>query len=220
MIDQVAPDGSPVAVFASFPAGPAPERIGSRLREGASVLDLGCGAGRLGAALAAKGHRVTGVDISPEMVAAAPDVGGLEVLVADIDGLELGRRFDGVVLASYLVNDPDRQRASRFLETCRRHVSDGGRVFVQRHHPGFLAETDVLDSEEDGFGFRFERLSLGDDGRVRARMTYGHDGRAWTQEFETVILDDDALRAALEGASLVFSRWLDDFETWAEAVPA
>jgi predicted TPR repeat methyltransferase len=36
-----------------------------------SILDLGCGTGQVGAALAGHGHRLTGVDLSPKMLAQA-----------------------------------------------------------------------------------------------------------------------------------------------------
>lgn len=38
---------------------------------GARILDVGCGQGRLGGYLAARGHRVTGVDLDPFLIARA-----------------------------------------------------------------------------------------------------------------------------------------------------
>ncbi len=40
----------------------------SQLARGPDTLDLGCGTGNLARRLAARGHRVTGVDLSPEML--------------------------------------------------------------------------------------------------------------------------------------------------------
>ncbi|MGB6830424.1 MAG: methyltransferase domain-containing protein, partial [Terracidiphilus sp.] len=42
-----------------------------RPKKGERILDLGCGDGQLTARIAAKGAVVSGVDASPEMVAAA-----------------------------------------------------------------------------------------------------------------------------------------------------
>ncbi|MDQ6798594.1 MAG: class I SAM-dependent methyltransferase [Actinomycetota bacterium] len=65
-----------------------------------SVLDAGCGTGRVAAELARRGFDVTGVDIDPAMLARArvkaPHVTWIE---ADLDGLDLGRAFDIVVAA-------------------------------------------------------------------------------------------------------------------------
>lgn len=41
-----------------------------------TVLDIGCGPGRLVAALAARGHRALGIDVSPEAVARTARAGG------------------------------------------------------------------------------------------------------------------------------------------------
>jgi SAM-dependent methyltransferase len=66
---------------------------------GGSVLDLGCGAGEpIARHLMAAGCAVTGVDASPTMIALCrerfPDG---RWLVADMRGLALGRRFDGIL---------------------------------------------------------------------------------------------------------------------------
>src|SRR5699024_11721939 len=40
---------------------------------GARILDVGCGQGRLGSYLAARGHRVVGVDLDPHLIERARD---------------------------------------------------------------------------------------------------------------------------------------------------
>lgn len=59
------------------------------------VLDLGCGTGRVALHLARRGHRVVGVDIDPELLAALDDrAAGLavETVHADAREFELDRR--------------------------------------------------------------------------------------------------------------------------------
>jgi len=69
------------------------------------VLDAGCGPGRVGAELDARGHVVVGVDIDPELIEAAKaDHPGPTWLVADLAELDLsaeGQRqpFDAAVCA-------------------------------------------------------------------------------------------------------------------------
>lgn len=71
---------------------------------GASVLDAGCGTGRVAARLADLGHDVAGVDVDPAMVAVArerrPDLSWHE---ADLASLDLGRTFDVVVSAGNVI---------------------------------------------------------------------------------------------------------------------
>ena len=45
--------------------------VDAMVPRGARILDAGCGQGRTGAYLAARGHRVTGVDLDPHLVAVA-----------------------------------------------------------------------------------------------------------------------------------------------------
>src|SRR5581483_942807 len=66
----------------------------------ASVLDAGCGTGRVAIELARRGVDVVGVDVDPGMLATArsraPEITWVE---ADLTTLDLGRTFDVVVLA-------------------------------------------------------------------------------------------------------------------------
>ncbi|MEU7932096.1 class I SAM-dependent methyltransferase [Micromonospora echinofusca] len=72
---------------------------------GSRILDAGCGTGRVGAALAARGHAVVGVDADPALVEAArADHPGPRWLVADLAELDLATAgepepFDAAVLA-------------------------------------------------------------------------------------------------------------------------
>lgn len=83
----------------NFPEKAWIDRLLAALPAGAAVLDVGCGAGRpLAAAFLARGHRVTGLDLSPQMLALArlnlPQGAWLE---GDMRALDLGRRFDAVI---------------------------------------------------------------------------------------------------------------------------
>ncbi|KOV85499.1 SAM-dependent methyltransferase [Nocardia sp. NRRL S-836] len=65
-----------------------------------TVLDAGCGTGRVGIELAKHGIEVVGVDVDASMLATArtraPDVEWVE---SDLAALDLGKRFDVVVMA-------------------------------------------------------------------------------------------------------------------------
>ena len=66
----------------------------------ASVLDGGCGTGRVGRELARRGASVTGVDIDPEMLATARlKAPGIDWEIGDLASIDLARRFDAIVLA-------------------------------------------------------------------------------------------------------------------------
>ena len=75
------------------------DRLAALLPPGGTVLDLGCGGGRpIAAYLIAKGYAVTGVDSSPELIALCRERWPRQTWqVADMRGLHLRRRFDGIL---------------------------------------------------------------------------------------------------------------------------
>ena len=79
-----------------------------------SVLDAGCGTGRVAVELARRGVAVVGVDSDPDMIDAAraksPD---LRWVLADLAELALPDRFDVVVLAGNVVPVRRRRPARR-----------------------------------------------------------------------------------------------------------
>ena len=212
-----APDGSPVELFALLPPGPVPALISAAVRPGGDILDLGCGAGRMAGPLVALGHRVVGVDQSPDMLARA---GGraTEVVLADIEGLDLGRRFDAVVLGSFLVNTPDDARRAAFLATCARHVRDDGTVLVQRLHPVLVPLAVDADSEEDGVVYSMTGVAHDGD-LFSATMGFTVGGRHWEHPYLARVLGDEATEDALAAAGLRLDRWLDQGRTWLAARP-
>jgi SAM-dependent methyltransferase len=205
---SVAPDGSPVKVYSRLPELGEGEVLASAVSEGASVLELGCGAGRITRQLVRLGYRVTAVDESPEMLAQVRDA---ETVRAQIEGLELDRRFDAVLLASNLVNaDPAHRRA--FLATCRRHAD---LVIVESlplawsPQDGETALGDVLSR------LRVDRI---DGGVVHGEMEYETEGRTWRHSFAMrVFADESELNAALAETGLRLGRRLD--ARWFLAVP-
>lgn len=70
----------------------------------ARVLDAGCGTGRSTIALTALGYDVTGVDVDPAMLAVArADAPDLDWRLGDLASLDLGERFDLVLLAGNII---------------------------------------------------------------------------------------------------------------------
>ena len=94
-----------------------------------SVLDGGCGTGRVGIELARRGIAVLGVDADPDMIAAARDKApGLEWLAVDLADLDRPERFDVVVLAGNVVPYVAAGRRAAAVAACSRHLAPGGRL--------------------------------------------------------------------------------------------
>jgi SAM-dependent methyltransferase len=209
---QIAPDGSPVELYVRLRPAGEPELIASVLPRGASVLELGCGTGRIADALVTLGHPTTGVDQSAAMLA---QVHRATPVLADIEDLDLGRRFDGVVLASHLVNTADPAQRRAFLTTCARHIDPRGVVLVERHDPAWAAQVeDGPLGERDGVRFALEGVTRNGD-LLSATSVYLIDGRKLRHRWTAQILGDAALDQELTAVGLTRVRFLDPEATWA-----
>ena len=202
---DVAPDGSPVDFYRRLPAEGEPELIHSCIPAGATVLDLGCGPGRLAGPLLALGHPLTGIDDGPGMIAALPAGGG--GVVGDARTVRLGRRFGAVLLASHLVNDPDAGPA--FAATAAAHCAPDGIVLGETYPPGWDPTAGVGTVRRIGDAHvELVRARLVGD-RLDAEVRYGVDDREWRQAFTARLLGEDGLIALLAGAGLAFESWLE-----------
>ncbi len=206
----VAPDGSPAARYLALPGDDEAAVIASVPPARATVLELGCGAGRVTHPLVARGYRVTGVDNNAEMLAR---VSGATTVLADLTTLRLDERFDVVVLASHFVNDVDEARRVAFLRTCAHHVRDDGIVLVERYPPGWVH--DAAPSRRERSGVVFDLHDVRHEGDVlHATMTYEVGGASHDQTFSAVDVDDDRLARDAGEAGLVIERVLDEARTW------
>jgi hypothetical protein len=150
----------------------------------------------------------------PEIVHAAIPEG------ASILELDLARRFDAVLLASFLVNVPDDRLRGRFLQACRRHVRDGGWVLVQRHQPAWFEEAAEDERTADGITFRLRDVRRPEPGLLAATVEYQVEDRVWIQWFCARRLDDTDMAAALAEAGLAVDAYLTGDGSWVRAVPA
>jgi hypothetical protein len=164
--------------------------------------------GRITRQLVQLGFRVTAVDESAEMLMHVRDA---ETLRAQIEGFELGRRFDAVLLASNLVTaEPEQRRA--FLETCRRHAD---LVLIEGLPLGWSPEDGERTLGEVASRLRVDRI---EDGVVHGEMHYEAGDERWRHSFAMRVFADDAeLEAALGEVGLRLERRLDP--RWFVAVP-
>lgn len=99
---------------------------------GGLTVDVGCGQGRVMADLAARGHRVVGVDASPTL-AAAGAAGGLATCVGDAASLPLPDGVADLVVCFMVLQDLDRPREA--IAEMARVLQPGGRLAWAIAHP-------------------------------------------------------------------------------------
>jgi SAM-dependent methyltransferase len=187
---SVAPDGSPVEVYLRLPERGEGELVAATVPPPASLLELGSGVGRVTRQLVRLRYEVVAVDESPKMLEHVRDV---ETVCARIEELDLGRRFDAVLLMSNLLTvEPPQRRA--FLAACARH-SD--LLVVESLPLGWRpVESDSL---------RIDRI---EDGVVHGEVLY--EGGASHTFAMRVFADEDELSAVLAEEGWELDRRLDD----------
>lgn len=121
------------------------------------VLDAGCGPGRVGAALHARGHDVVGVDADETLVrAAVADHPGPRWLVADLAALDLdGDPFDAAVLAGNVMVFLAPGSEATVLERIAAHLRPSGVVIAGFATDRAYGVTD-LDRDAAAAGFVLE----------------------------------------------------------------
>jgi SAM-dependent methyltransferase len=103
-----------------------------------TVLDAGCGMGRVGAELVRRGCHVVGVDLDADLLAyARRDHPNIEWVEDDLSTFDLGRRFDVVAMPGNVMIFCRREDVPAIAERAAAHVEPGGVVVA-----GFSLTTD------------------------------------------------------------------------------
>jgi SAM-dependent methyltransferase len=96
-----------------------------------SVLDAGCGTGRVAIELARRGLDIVGADLDGDMIglarAKAPQLSWVR---ADLSELDLPARFDVIVLAGNVIPYMAADRRGAAVAACARHLAPGGRLIA------------------------------------------------------------------------------------------
>lgn len=208
------PDGSAVELYEVTQAHGEDELIDAAIDPHSSILELGCGTGRITRPLLARGHHVVAVDESADMIARVTET---ETIRATIGDLRLGRKFDVVLMMSFLINVADDAERLRLLKTCAEHVRPGGSVLFQQEIPGTRHAPAVMEREHS-------KMVISDvedrpDGTQAATLTHTIDGRTWSQRIVTKNLTEDALAAQLAEVGLQRTGYLTTNKMWVRAQP-
>ncbi len=130
------------------------------LRQGEPVLELGCGTGRVLLPIARAGLRLTGLDLTAQMLDRFRErLAGepaevrerVELIQGDMTSFDLGRKFKLITIPfrpfQHLLKT---ERQIACLEAVRRHLAPGGQLILdffqtdprRMHDPAFLQESE------------------------------------------------------------------------------
>lgn len=179
------------------------ERIAGPWLEAAEAVDLACGTGRTGHWLKAKGAAaVTGVDITPEMLARAEARGVYERL-AEADVTATGLAGGAFGLCTLCLADEHIPDLKPLYGEAARLLTPGGRFVIAGYHPHFLLM---------GLGTHFHRA----DGSPVGIRSYVH---LFSDHVAAAHASGFALETMEEG--LIDAEWIARKPKWAryESLP-
>ena len=134
------------------------EKLISLLPPGASVLDIGCGAGHKSMYLSQHGLQVTGADFSEEMIRIAREqVPNAEFKVLDLYEVDtVDKMFDCVFAQAVLLHIPKKNIAA-ILQKIKNLLKEGGLFYfaVKEQREGTSDERVVVESD---YGYEYERF--------------------------------------------------------------
>jgi SAM-dependent methyltransferase len=172
-----------------------------------SVLDVGCGLGRLTVKLAIHNREVTGVDLSPEMIARARKVdrGARHLVFLCGDSLErdfASQQFDCVISAAALHHMPENVGVPRMVELLR----PGGRLVIH----DIRSDAGLGEWVLSNFAFaQVAALRLMRTGRLRSpRAVRDAWARHCADEKYLTQREAEALAARLLPGARLFYHWL------------
>jgi SAM-dependent methyltransferase len=115
--------------------------------EGTRVLDVGCGVGRWSRLLASRGAQVTGVDLSPTMIAQAQQRALAEGVadrcrfrVQDLSSLDVGDEYDLILGVTVLQHILDAAALRAALRAMTAHLAPGGHMVLLEAAPRTLVQ--------------------------------------------------------------------------------
>ncbi len=207
------PDGCAVDLYARLRPGNEPDVIEAAVPAGASILELGCGTGRVTQPLRQLGFAVTAVDESPHMLSR---VHGVRTVQSPIESLALGELFDVVLLGSFLIHAPEPAHAQALLATCARHVKPGGCVLIQREGEDWHANVPREAPLAGGTARVVSSIEVR-PGIRSVHVEYEFSDASWTHTFLSRPLTDEAFTDLLATAGLHLESHLTADRVWVRA---
>jgi SAM-dependent methyltransferase len=194
--------GDPRYYLAPFRSWWPQERRAVRLARG-RVLDLGCGAGRVGQHLQSRSLPVVGIDVSPLAVEIARRRGLAGARVGTVDtALRSDERFDTIVLLGNNLGLLGGERTGRtLLRKLARLATERGRILA--------GSSDPYDGASE-FARRYQarnRASGKMGGVERLRLRHKQYATPW---FDVLFASREEVEQLVQGTGWAVSRFVDD----------
>lgn len=148
--------------------------------QGGSVLEVGCGTGRVTCQLAQAGMRIMGMDLSPSMLAVArqksQELSNVRWVEGDMQAFELDECFDLILVPGHsfqFMLTPADQVAC--LTCIRQHLTSGGKLVVHLNHDDLSWLGGLVQGQGTGFELKGEYRQNSMKGYVRAWTAWSYE---------------------------------------------
>lgn len=173
--------------------------------KGGSILEIGCGTGRVAIRLAQEGVDVVGLDVSAQMLEIAQEKSrewpNLRWVLGDMRSFELGETFTLVIIPGHAFQHLNTTLDQvRCLECIQRHLAPEGMLVVHLDHQDMRWLGDLLDDEGGRFEVAGEFMHPERNRRLRV-------SRAWGYEPSTQTAIARTMWEELDDAGEVVGRW-------------
>ncbi|MGN7456022.1 methyltransferase domain-containing protein [Paenibacillus pasadenensis] len=136
-----------------FIEGPtvAEQYLLNSLPDGSSVLDVGCGTGRISVYLAERGYRVKGIDVSEGLLSVAREISkkrNLDIDFLNLEGIKLpyqDEEFDTLIGFKILCYIPTRELRNENLKEFYRVLKQGGTCIITQN----IVPDEYIDDAKD-----------------------------------------------------------------------
>jgi len=152
--------------------------------QGSSILELGCGTGRISRALASSGYSVVGLDISSSMLNKAAHCPGVSPLYVCMDMTKMAflRKFDHILIPYNSLNLlRDEGSITKCLQQAHDFLKPGGTLLLQL----YLPDQQLLQLNGKRL-FQFQMFSLDNNGGKLIKETL----RRYLPEKKEIVLEE------------------------------
>lgn len=180
----------------------------------ARFLDLACGKGRHSIYLANKGFKVTGLDLSPENIAAANRSArpGLTFAVHDMRAVFPGRKFDYIfnLFTSFGYFDSPAEN-QEVVNSMAEMLVNGGRVVVDFLNPARVPATEsVWEKELDGILFKIRKTR--ENNRVVKQIEVVDGDKTFHFQEEVHLFSEGDFLSFFQNAGLQWKMTFGDYQ--------
>ena len=123
------------------------------LKDGAAILDFGCGSGRDSKYFLQKGYQVTALDGSAKLCRIAEEKTGIPVIQMDFNDFDEQDKYDGIWACSSILHLPG-QKLKSVLIHMEKALHDGGIIYTSFKYGDFSGMRNgrfFIDFTEDSF---------------------------------------------------------------------